>query len=496
MRREKSQLKMRRDSDYSISRRRFLSAAGASVATVVSSRASSVGLSGSYSLVIRNGRAFVRGRWSTPDIGVTRGGRLKIAPAGSLQAREILEANGLVVSPGFIDILADGVVDGRRAYKIFEQYKLMDGVTTVLQMHGGTDQVDSFYSRFEELPHFTHYGVSTKVMRIRARHAEVQDRLRQVEECLDDGALGVSHSLEYQPTPWEELVEYARLAKKYDRPFFLHLRYSSPERELHGVAEGIRLARLTGVRLHIDHLHSTGGTFHMEEALSTIREAVDSGLRITACVYPYTYWATYLHSRRFDEGWKERYGLDYSDLRVVGTNEQLNEESFNRYRKEAGILVSVPEGSMPLESGFDLAIQEDFCLVASDGGIVSTNPANNHPRGAGCFATSIRRALQIGMPLEKILAKLTVGPREVLEPSLQDRGILRNGRRADLTIFDPSAINGRATVANPAQASEGIRWVLVNGRVAYDGQKTVASLGEAVRATSESGPLWTVAPLF
>src|SRR6185295_7669289 len=132
------------------------------------------------------------------------------------------------------------------------------------------------------------YGVSTFVMVIRNRTGNVAERKRQVERNLDEGALGVSHSLEYQPTPYEEVLEYAKLAKKYSRPLFLHLRYSSTEKELEGVDEAIRWARDSGVRVHIDHLHSTGGTFHMEQALEKIRTANAQGLTITTCVYPYS----------------------------------------------------------------------------------------------------------------------------------------------------------------------------------------------------------------
>jgi dihydroorotase-like cyclic amidohydrolase len=83
------------------------------------------------------------------------------------------------------------------------------------------------------------------------------------------------------------MLEYAKLAKKYDRPMFLHLRYSSKEKELEGVDEAIRLAKDTGARVHIDHLHSTGGTFHMEQAVEKIRAANAQGLTITTCVYPF-----------------------------------------------------------------------------------------------------------------------------------------------------------------------------------------------------------------
>ncbi|MDH7499712.1 MAG: amidohydrolase family protein [candidate division NC10 bacterium] len=435
---------------------------------------------GGMALVIKNGKAFIEGRWQTLDIGITDQGRLHISQL-PLFGRSMIDASHKIVSAGFIDILGDNSSSPERTYRIFEKYKVTDGVTTVLQMHGGADEIRKYYTEFGKRPHWTNYGVSTKVMRIRQLYQTLRERCRRIERCLDEGALGVSHSIEYQPdTSWEELVEYARLARKYERPLFLHLRYSSAEKELEGVEEAIELARVTGVRIHIDHLHSTGGTYHMAEALQRIRNAIQAGLEITTCVYPYDYWATYLHSERFAPGWQDRFHLTYSDLEIVGTGERLTAESFEKYRKQPGILVAVPRGTMPLETTVDLALQEDFCLVSSDGGIQSEPRANSHPRGAGCFATAIRRAIDIQMSLEKMLEKVTLLPRRVLRPALDQRGILEEGAVADLTLFDPDQINGAATNENPNQFSRGIHTVIVNGSVAYHQGKLQMEKGQPI----------------
>jgi dihydroorotase-like cyclic amidohydrolase len=246
------------------------------------------------------------------------------------------------------------------------------------------------------------------------------------------------------------------------------------------VEEAIRLARVTGARLHIDHLNSTGGAYGMAEALRRIREAIRSGLEITVCVYPFSYWATYLDSERFAPGWQERFRLTYSDLEVVGSGERLTKESFDRYRRQKGILAAVPPGTIPLASTVDLALQEDFCLVASDGGIESEFRANNHPRGASCFSTAIRHALDIKMPLEKMLEKFTILPTRVLGPALDQRGKLEEGAVADLTLFDPEKIDGAATVANPNQFSKGVETVIVNGSMAYHHGQLRTAKGEAI----------------
>lgn len=403
-----------------------------------------------------------------------------------MQAPEVRILENQVVSPGFIDILADNAANPRRSYPVFEKFKVTDGVTTALQMHGGSGDCAEYYRTFGALPHVINYGVSTAVMRIRNMTTSIAARKKQVERCLDEGALGVSHSLEYQPTPYDEVLAYARLATKYDRPFFLHLRFSSATQETEGVEEAVQLAKDSGARVHIDHLHSTGGTYRMGEALERIRLANVHGHRITCCVYPYSFWATYLNSRRFDDGWQKRYGLTYADLQLVGTGERLTAESFVRY-KILKKLVAVPPGTMPMESTVDLALKEGFCMIGSDGGIEYPVSANSHPRGAGCFATSLSHARQLGMPLETILHKMTGLPRSLMLPAMEDRGILASGAWADLVVFNQTQVNGRATVEKPNQFSDGIDMVLVNGTIAYEHGKLGFSSGTGIRYPVRTG---------
>lgn len=458
-------------------RRRFIETA---LAAVMAAPRISWGQSTRLKIVLRGGRSFVDGTWGVRDIGIDDSGKLVIAALGSLDALEIRAVEDRVIVPGFIDILTDNTAQPERSYGIVEKFKVTDGVTTALQMHGGSAKIADHYRVFAAKPHYVNYGVSTAVMRVRYAAATVPERMRRVEQCLDEGALGVSHSIEYLPTPYSEVLGYAKLARKYDRPMFLHLRYSSERDELAGVDEAIRLARESGARVHISHLHSTGGTFHMEEALQKIREARQGGVEMTCCVYPYSFWATYLHSTRFDTGWQQRYGLTYSDLQLVGTGERLTATTFEKYRAQKK-LVAVPEGTMPMEKTVDLALRESFCLVGSDGGIEYAANANSHPRGAGCFATAVRHGQDIGLPLEHILDKMTTGPRGLLRPALNDRGILHTGAAADLVVFNPATINGAATVANPNQVSRGVDMVWVNGTLAAQSGVAAGQAGKPVR---------------
>ncbi|TAE48124.1 MAG: nitrate reductase, partial [Cytophagales bacterium] len=230
---------------------------------------------------------------------------------------------------------------------------------------------------------------------------------------------------------------------------------------------------------------STGGTFNMPKALELIQNANLTGGQITTCVYPYSYWATYLISKRFDPGWQQRFGLTYSDLTVVGTGQKLNENTFNAYRNRAGLLVAVPEGTMPFDKTINLALQTDFCMIGSDGGIESEPKANNHPRGAGCFATAIRHGIKMGMSMEKTLSKITTLPCRLMKGAMDNRNDIANGKIADIVIFDPKTINGKASVANPNQFSEGIEQIFINGSLVYDDNKILASKGKPIRYSSK-----------
>ena len=433
-----------------------------------------------FKLVIKNGQVYSEGQMKPLFVGITNDNKIKVSES-ALQGRKEIDATGTVVSPGFVDVLADNAGNPEFTYRIFEKYKLADGLSSVLQMHGGAASPANFHTKFDNLPHYVNYGVGVFVMLLRLRYADLGMRYKATEKGLEEGGLGVCHSIEYQPTPYPELLEYAKLAKKYDRPLFLHLRYSAENTELDGVKEAIKLAQDTGARIHIDHLHSTGGTYNMSKALDLIQQANLLGTDVTTCIYPYSYWATYLISKRFDPGWQDRFKITYSDLTIVGSGEQLTEAKFNAYRSRAGLLVAVPEGTMQMDKTIDLALQHDFCMIASDGGIESEPIANNHPRGAGCFATAVRHGLDIGMSMEKILSKITTLPARLMRGAMDTRNDIADGKIADITIFNPKTIKGKASVKMPNQFSDGIDQVIINGNIVFEDAKIVASKGMAIK---------------
>ncbi len=402
----------------------------------------------------------------------------------------MIDASGLVVAPGFVDMLADNAHRPEKSYRIFEKYKLADGVTSSLQLHGGVASARRYRDTMGECPHLVNHGVSTKVMRIRKQTRSVEKRLAKVRRSLEEGSLAISHSIEYQPTPLDELLLYGALAREWDVPFFLHLRHSSFEKELDGVREALEIGRRTGCHVHLDHLHSTGASWHMDEAIELVEEALQEGQRITACVYPYTFWATYVHSKRFAPGWRERYDLDWDDLRLLGSAERLTRRRFRELRNKTWALVAVPEGIMDMEKVLLPALKRPWMAISSDGGIEREPDANNHPRGAGCFATAMRLGIDRGLGLSETIAKVTALPSLILgarSSAMRARGGLGPGDVADVVVFDPETINGRATVEVPAAVSDGIEHVLLGGRASYRGGGVVLRDDGGVLLEGDSG---------
>ncbi len=438
-----------------------------------------------FDIVISNGRVIdpeTNLDQEKVNLGI-KDGRIIRLSTYPLSGKRNIDAAGLVVAPGFIDPLS------YNPNSIGVWYKLADGVTTNLALHGGTINPTVYFNHYKEKAPLN-YGVAFFVAEHRvslgidryqpATREQVGKMVKKAEQALLSGAMAISFSLEYYPgTNREEIIPLMELAASYNVPVFFHVRYSTMFGEggnnIDALKEVLGYARETGAAIHIDHINSTGGTFSMEESLELIREARKEGLDVTACTYPYTYWGTRLSSARFDQGWQERFQIDYNDLQLIGHQERLNEDSFEIHRKKYGVLVVAY--AMPAEE-IEKSIKADFVMIGSDG-MIEPGPEgippgmNNHPRGAGCFSRVIAEYVREkgSITLMEAIRKMTLMPAQRLEkqvPALAKKGRLQEGMDADIVIFDFNKIKDQASVINSAQYSEGIEYVLVNGQVVID----------------------------
>jgi dihydroorotase len=194
------------------------------------------------------------------------------------------------------------------------------------------------------------------------------------------------------------------------------------------------------------------------------------GLDVTTECYPYTAASTGLHTAIFDPGWQQRMGIDYKDVQWAATGERLTAETFDKYRKQGGAVVI----HMIPEEAARVAVSNPIVMIGSDG-MPITGP-KVHPRGQGTFSRVLGHYVreEKALDLMTALRKMTLMPAQRLEkraPVFKDKGRIRVGADADISVFDPDRVIDKATYEEPLRYSEGIQFVLVNGvLVVKDGQ--------------------------
>jgi len=359
----------------------------------------------------------------------------------------------------------------------------MDGVTTALELEVGTGDVDGWYAQREQKS-LINYGVSAGHLaaRMAAMHeplkflptgdaarraatdAEIKEMKQRLEQGLQRGAVAVGFGIQYIPNAsrWE-ILEMFRVASRYGASCHVHLRHAGvkePASSIQALEEVISAAAITGAPLHVVHIHSTGGPA-TPKLLQMVVEAKAHKLDVTTECYPYIAGMTDIKSAIFDEGWQEVFGIDYKDLQWAATGERLTKDTFDKYRKTGGMVAVF---SMT-EEIVAAAIKSPVTMIASDGILEN---GKGHPRTAGTYSRVLGNYVreQHALTLMDALTKMTLMPAQRLErrvPSMKNKGRIRLGADADLTIFDPQSIIDRSTFREPAKYSEGVKFVLVNG---------------------------------
>jgi N-acyl-D-aspartate/D-glutamate deacylase len=429
-----------------------------------------------YEVVIANGRVMdpESGLDAIRNVGIS-GGKIRAISAKALTGKQTIDAKGLVVAPGFIDLHQHG--------QDAENYaaKAADGVTTALELEVGVADVDSWYTEREGKA-LINYGASVGHIPVRmavmhdpgqllpsgdaahreATPAELEKIISLLEKGLQRGALAVGLGPAYTEaaTNWE-ITQVFRAAAKYHASCHVHIRSVLPGTagNFGGFEEVMAAAAITGAPLHIVHIQSTAGPNVVQE-LQMISEARVRGMDVTTESYPYTMGMTSIQSALFD-GKDNEPDAYFASLLWPATGEHLSRDSFARYRKQGGMVI-MPGNT---QENVDAAIESPLAMIASDGFL---SKGQGHPRTAGTYARVLGHYVREKKALDLMAAlrKMTLMPAQRLEnraPIFKDKGRIRVAADADFAVFDPERIIDKATYEKPLQYSEGIQFVLVNG---------------------------------
>jgi len=529
-----------------------------------------------FDLLIKNGRIVDgSGRAAyVADLGIKGDRIVSIGKLSQATAARTIDAHGLVVAPGFIDMLGQSetylLIDPRAMSKV------MMGVTTEITGEGESiapindrqikeqedflkrfnltidwRTLDEYFKRLEKQGSGVNLGTFVGATQVREYVIGYDDRpptaleldqmKKLVADAMRDGALGLSTSLQYVPARFaktDELIELAKVAHQYGGIYATHQRSEANTMDA-SLDEVFEIAQKARIPVEIWHLKTAykKNWGRMPKVLARIKQARDRGLDVTADIYPYIAGSTSLSACL--PPWAQEGGVEkmLGRLRDPQTRERLKKEiSEDQTEWEniylgsggpGGVLIgsvvnreleplqgkriseiAAEQKKDPLDALFDFiladhgqtgaiyfmmseadmraAMQSSFVSFCTDSGSRATDGplagSKSHPRGWGSYprilGTYVRDEKLLS--LESAIHKMTGAP--AARVGLRDRGLIKEGMFADITIFDPAKVIDKATFDSPNQYPVGIEYVLVNGKISVDkGQRTTALAGRVLR---------------
>ena len=536
-----------------------------------------------FDLLIKRGRV-VDGSGRTAfvaDVAIKDDRIVSIGNLSQATAARTIEAQGLVVAPGFIDMLGQSetylLIDPRAMSKV------MMGVTTEITGEGESiapinerqikeqedflkrfnltidwRTLDQYFKRLEKQGSGVNLGTFVGATQVReyvigyddrAPTAQELDQMKKlVAAAMLDGALGLSTSLQYVPARFakiDELIELAKVAHQYGGIYATHQRSEANTIDA-SLDEVFVIAEKAQIPVEIWHLKTAykKNWNRMPHVLARIKQARDRGLDVTADIYPYIAGSTALSAclppwaleggtdsmlaRLRDPQMRQRLKKEISEDQTAWENIYLgsggpsgvligsvvNRELDSLQGKRISE-IAAEQKKDPLDVVFDLiladhgqtgaiyfmmseadmraAMQAPFVSFCTDSGSRATDGplagSKSHPRGWGSYPRILGRYVRDEklLSLETAIHKMTGAP--AARVGLKDRGLIREGMFADITVFDPAKVIDRATFESPNQYPIGIEYVLVNGKISVDkGQRTAALAGRVLRGPGYKNP--------
>lgn len=470
--------------------------------------------------------------WMYGEVGIKEGKIVSIGKSISSNAAKVIDATGLIVAPGFIDVHTH--IEGGEFRVPTADNFIFDGVTTVVTGNCGGSNVDvaNYFVRLDSLRSsinistlIGHNSVRREIMGDAKRDPTSAEQAKMealVERAMLDGAVGLSTGLIYVPGTYSktgEVIGLGKAASKYGGVYASHIR-SEGNKVLQAIEEAINIGRQANMPVEISHFKVTykPNWGKSVNTIAAIEKARTEGIDVTVDQYPYiassTSLDTTLPTWAFSGGRDSLYyRLDDPALRAKIKKEMLDElkgkqlknysyavvarysedstyngkniSQINQLRGQKAkaameaetILELVKSGQVQMvffsmnEEDLVRILKYPFNMIASDAGIIKLNSGMPHPRGYGSNARVLGMYVrdQKIIPLEEAIRRMTSLPAQKF--NLRDRGLLREGMAADVVIFNADEVADRATFQNPHAYSTGFSYVLVNGELVIENEK-------------------------
>lgn len=505
---------------------------------------SNPGLAQEADILIKNGHVIdgTGNSWYNADIAISNGKIIYIGKPKNIIAAKTIDAKGLIVAPGFIDVHTH--IEGEEGRNPTANNFILDGVTTVVTGNCGGSNLDiqKYFRTLDSIKLsinvatlIGHNTVRTQAMG-RANRPPTQAELQQMEalvaKAMKDGAVGLSTGLIYIPGTYSntaEIVALAKVASQFNGVYATHMR-DEGDSVAAAINEAITISMQANIPVQISHFKLSGqqNWGRSKQTVQMIKEARANGLDITIDQYPYTASSTSLSTLIPDEILSDgndsvRARLERPEVRKYVINNMLKrlkkrklkhfsyavvashraDSSYNgksieeinlmkgkkhkaKYEAETVIELMLKGGAGMVfhgmgENDVRYIMQYPFNMFASDAGIRIYKQGVPHPRGYGTNARVLGKYVRDEkiISLEEAVRRMTSLPAQKFQ--LKDRGLLKEGMAADIVLFSEKEVRDMATFEDPHQYSEGFKYVFVNGQlVVENGAHTGVRSGKAL----------------
>ena len=500
-------------------------------------------------ILIKGGRILdgTGNSWFYGDVAIKEGKILKVGQLNEYTAAKTIDAKGMIIAPGFIDVHTH--IEGDEIKNPTTDNFIYDGVTTVITGNCGSSNVDikSYLQKLDSLrlsinvaTLIGHNNVRRAVMGTANRNPTPEEQKKMedlVEKAMQDGAVGFSTGLIYIPGTYsttEEIVGLAKVAAKYKGVYASHMRDEGDE-VIKAIEEALHIGKEARMPVQISHFKLTGqqNWGRSKETIPMIIKAREDGIDVTIDQYPYTASSTSLSTLIPDEllsdgsdsiaarlqrpeirKYVTRYmlaklkkrKLKHFSFPVVAyykTDTAMNGKSIEhvnllmgrrhkaKYETETVMDMMIKGGASMVFHGMSeddvkRITQYPFNMFASDASIRVYNEGAPHPRGYGTNARVLKKYVREEkiISVEDAVRRMTSLPAQKF--GLTDRGLLRQGFAADIVIFDEKEVADLSTYDKPHAYSIGFRYVLVNGvPVVEEGKHTGNRSGKTLSLSNE-----------